>query len=499
MHIDRHSLPAYAMLGMLILFMGLFSVHTLTSIYQDIGRHITMGHIIWETGHIPQTNLFSYTAPDFPFVNHHWLGSVLLYLGDRVFGLPGLIIVKALLLMTAYGLALAAAWRPRLAFPAIAIGLASLFAMADRTDVRPEVLSFLFLAWFLFVLYRKPQSWMLWTLPFVQAIWVNTHIYFFMGPLMVVAWWAGEFARSGRSALGGRRHMLLVGSMVLATLCNPSGWHGAWYPITLWSNYGYSIAENKSLFFLRAYGYPMWTSLGFGAALVLTGVSFLINYRNLRRNIDSVILTLATAIFALLMIRNFPLFALVALPVTLRNVDEANWRWNPRAGAGYALVLLALLGVSIATNQVYDQVGMSGRRFGLQVPAGFQESVDFYRAAGIHGPLFNNFDVGSFLIWKLPEEKVFIDGRPEAYPADFIQQTYIAMQEDPVVWARESERYGIHSIFWNENDVTPWSRAFVARILTDQDWIVVYRSNGILILVRATSFHPSDDGTSRRS
>jgi len=479
----RHPL-AYVTLATLVVLMGLFSVHTLSSIYQDIGRHITVGRIIWETGVIPQTNLFSYTAPDFPFVNHHWLGGVALYLGERAFGLGGLILFKALLVASAFGLALAAAWRPRLALPAVTFGLASMFTLAERTDVRPEVLSFLFLGWFLFVLYRKPHSRLVWTLPFIQLLWVNTHIYFFMGPLVVVAWWIGEYFRSGRSALLGRRHWLFVALTIGATLLNPEGIHGALYPLTIWSNYGYSIVENKSLFFLRAYHYPPMTSVALGITIVLCAASFVINRRHLRRNVDGALLFVATAAFALVMIRNFPLLALVALPVTLRNLDEAGWRFGPRSWLAGSVLVMALLGVSIATNQIYDQAGIMGRRFGLIVPAGHQEPVDFFRANHLEGPIFNNFDIGSFLIWKLPEERVFIDGRPEAYPADFIQNTYIKMQEDPAVWARESERYGINTVFWNYQDITPWSQAFVARITQDPQWRTVYRANGIMILVK---------------
>ena len=468
----------------LVVLMGLLSVHTLTSIYQDIGRHITVGRIIWETGSIPHTNLFSYTNRDFPFVNHHWLGGLLLYLGERFIGLAGLIAVKAGLVACAFGLALAAAWRPRIALPAVVIGLASLFTLVERTDVRPEIFSFVFLAWFLFILYRKPHSRLLWTLPLVQLIWVNTHIYFFMGPVLVLAWWFGEIMRSGRSALSGRRHWLLFCFLVAATLVNPAGYHGALYPLTMWGNYGYSIVENQTPFFLRAFNYPVMTTVAMFIVIGLSVLSFMINRRHFRQNIDGALLILLTAGFSFAMIRNFPLLALVAIPVFLRNIDESGWRIRSRSATVLSIVVLGLIGASIVTNQIYDQAHISGRKFGFIVPTGFQQPIDFYHTAGIHGPLFNNFDVGSFLIWKLPEEPVFIDGRPEAYPADFIQNVYIKMQEDAEEWHAQSERYGINAIFWNYNDITPWSQVFVKRIIRDPKWITVYRDNSIMILVK---------------
>jgi hypothetical protein len=467
----------------LIAGMLLLATHTLTSIYQDIGRHLRLGQIIWETGHVPGTNLFSYTAGDFPFVNHHWLGEVALYGGYRLVGLSGLIMLKAILLAGAFGLALAAAWRPRLAIPAMGVGLVSLFIMIERTDVRPEVFSFLFLAWYLFVLYRKPASRLLWTLPLVQLLWVNTHIYFFMGPFLYVAFLAGRYAQNIQ--MPSRR--LLAGGFLIAaaTLVNPHGLAGAVYPLSMWGNYGYSIVENQSPFFLYDFGYPQVTSMALYLGILCGAVSFIINHRNIRRNIFSLVIFVATAVLALMMIRNFPLFALVLMPIFLTNLDEAKIYIRKPEIIWGGLVVLVLLGVSIVTNQIYDQAGLS-RRFGMEVPSGPQEPVDFFRTAGLKGPIFNNFDVGSFLIWKLPEEPVFIDGRPEAYPAGFIQDVYIKMQEDPVAWQKYSEHYRLNTIFWNYQDITPWSQAFLKRILKDSQWVPIYEGQGVLILVKNT-------------
>ena len=147
-----------------------FSVHTFTSVNQDIGRHLRLGEIIWQTGEIPKTNLFSYTNPDFPFVNHHWLGEVFLYLGFLAVGFKGLIILKAFLITAAFGLAFfACPIRDRegpqrffvsngVFMPAIIAGLISIFILTERTDIRPEIFSFLFLGWYLFVLFKQQDE-----------------------------------------------------------------------------------------------------------------------------------------------------------------------------------------------------------------------------------------------------------------------------------------------------------------------------------------------------
>jgi hypothetical protein len=348
--------------------------------------------------------------------------------------------------------------------------------------MRPEVLSFLFLGWFLFVLYRKPASWLVWTLPLTQLLWVNSHIYFFMSPFVWIAFLVGIAAKDGWRAIT-RRHLLVTLAIAGATLLNPYGLDGALFPLRVFGSYGYSVLENQNPFFLKAWGYPQLTSVSLYIGIVLTAISFAVNARRFRSNIFGALITIATAILALTMLRNFPLFALCMMPAVLQNIDQVGWRFGSHAALGWGIVLLALFGVDIASGQFHEQVTLS-RRFGPIVPAGHREPVEFYRTAGIHGPIFNNFDIGSFLIWQLPEEPVFIDGRPEAYPPDFIQDVYKGMQEDPEIWREQAEQYGINAIFWNEYDITPWSRVFVARILKDPEWVIVYRAQGIFILVR---------------
>src|SRR5688572_12047143 len=88
---------------LLIFFTFAIFIKTDASFDQDLGRHIKLGEIILETGSIPKTNLFSYTHPDFLFINHHWLFEVGAYLGDETIGVGGLLLIKlVVILSTAY-------------------------------------------------------------------------------------------------------------------------------------------------------------------------------------------------------------------------------------------------------------------------------------------------------------------------------------------------------------------------------------------------------------
>ena len=64
---------------LVFVLIGMLSISSLISINQDIGRHIKFGEIIWQTKTVFQVNLVSFTAPDYPFINHHWLSEVIFY------------------------------------------------------------------------------------------------------------------------------------------------------------------------------------------------------------------------------------------------------------------------------------------------------------------------------------------------------------------------------------------------------------------------------------
>ena len=82
--------------------LAVFLVHNFDSIGQDIGRHLKTGEIIWQTKSVPTTNLFSFTEPDFPFTNHHWLSEVIFYGIFSLGGFTGLILLKVFVVLVTF-------------------------------------------------------------------------------------------------------------------------------------------------------------------------------------------------------------------------------------------------------------------------------------------------------------------------------------------------------------------------------------------------------------
>src|SRR3989344_5470671 len=128
----------------LILFFFLvaaLSVHSLNSINQDTGRHLKSDKIIWETKNVYKTNLFSFTEPAHPFINHHWLSEVVFYLLNGLIGLKGLIVFKAGVIVTAFFLIFRSLPRAALGWPFLLAGIPTILVFSSRTDIRPEIFS----------------------------------------------------------------------------------------------------------------------------------------------------------------------------------------------------------------------------------------------------------------------------------------------------------------------------------------------------------------------
>ncbi|MEK7151310.1 MAG: hypothetical protein AAB784_01155 [Patescibacteria group bacterium] len=471
---------------LLFILFFLFSVHTLTDINQDIGLHFVLGKKILKEGLVPQTNLFSYTAPDFPTPNHHWLGEVFLYLGSLFYGLKGLIVFKAFMLSGAFIFAMLAFTKKDAGILGFLAGLISISILIDRTYVRPEMFSFLFLGWYLFVLYRQKSEKLLFTLPFIQLLWVNTHIYFFIGPVIYAIFLIQHYINAKPVTL--KNPITLIGlAIVLVNFVNPAGWVGALYPLFIFNNYAIPILENISPFSLGAYNYPPLPLWALAAGISISVVGFIVNRKNLKNNIFGLgILAVGTAL-ALLMVRNIPIFALIMLPVNIKNFYEAGFRPRNKFAVFGAAILLIILIPYVLNSNIYKVSGYN-RTFGLNTPAYGEKAIEFIKDNNLHGPIFNNINAGSFLIWKLPGERVFIDTRPEAYPSDFVKNEYIAMQKDAGVWQEYSEKYSINLIFyaWRETKYTSWADMFLKNISNNKNWALVYLDDNIVIFLKNT-------------
>lgn len=495
--------------------------HPVAEFSQDLGRHIRLGEVILQTHFVPKINLFSYTYPNFPFINTHWLSEVLFYLLSKHLGLQGLMVTVALLGALAFTFIFYFVLRKNSYTASFLPFVLYLCIVLERTLLRPEIFSFFFLSIFMVILYkwkernvmlnsfqhpneipkqvRDDKSWRwLFLLPIIQLLWVNMHIYFPIGILLVGLFLVDQIFVISRHSREISKHIeishfvrddkIKILSIVfvlccLVTLINPNGLVGAFYPLNVFSNYGYSIQENQSLLFLYNYGMwlPWFTAFTIGSVLLLI-LALCLHRKTTLIDWLLILLGICTAFSA---VRNFPLFVFITFIPFVKLFQEFLSKVRKQFEKKVSFIAPTEILFCLMLSMLFLYLAGTTYGFGFGVKPGAEHALDFFIRNNIKGPIFNNFDMGSYLDYRLyPKERVFVDERPEAYPKDFFQKEYIPMQQGEEVFKKEDKKYHFNSIVFAHTDQTPWAYTFLKTILKNSDWKLIYLDDVVVILVK---------------
>lgn len=512
-------LKIFAFIGLLFLVVIIFSQKIeFTSI--DLGRHLENGKIVWQNPQVLFTNFYSYTETDNSFINHHWLSGAIFYRLYLIGGYRLLSLFNILLALAIFALTFNLARRKAGFYLSGFLSLLVIFLLSERVEVRPEAFSYLFiiLTWSIITSVATDKNYrrLNWLIP-LFLLWVNLHIYFFIGLALIFFQAAAEFLPPLFQSAINFKSRLIAGwratrpwikifvELVLVCLLNPNTWRGLFYPFNILHNFGYEIAENKTIFYL---GHLMinYNFLIFKALLFLVVFSFIVDFLITRKlRLFSLFLTIFFAALGLFASRNIALFGLVALILIGHNlvslkdflisrqlIIKLTSRWPIR------LYLVGILWLLIVSSFFYLITGSSyspsflKRSLGLDLNDGSADSVKFFKESNLGGPIFNNYDIGSALIfWLYPQERVFVDNRPEAYSENFFKDIYKPLQTDPALWPTISAKYNFKTIYFSHTDSTPWARQFLRFILSDNNWALVYFDRYTVILVNKKLIDPA--------
>ncbi|KKT35245.1 MAG: hypothetical protein UW24_C0012G0050 [Parcubacteria group bacterium GW2011_GWA2_44_12] len=456
----------------------------------DLGRHIKNGQLFFETFRPLNTNFYSYTHSEFPVLNHHWGSGIVFFLIEKFFGFVGLSVFYMLLCIAAFLLLFWIAWKEAGFTISALMAVFLIPLMAHRMEIRPEGFSYLFSALFFFILWKHKRGeiafrW-LFILPIFSALWVNLHIYFVLGAGIIGAFLLSALIRKEDRSLI-KRFGIIAMLTALAGFVNPFGIDGALYPFAIFREYGYTVLENQSVWFLENIHFPLPNLRLFEIALALY-VCSVIAVLIKRRAHFHFALFFITAFFGIMgffAVRNFALFALFALPSLSLHVSSLlSRRWIQKNFPRRVFPLVCAFVILFAN---YKSIMLHVRHGGIGLAKGNSGAAEFFLRAGIKGPIFNNYDIGGYLVYYLfPDERVFVDNRPEAYPAAFFQKEYIPMQEDVSVWNEKNKAYGFNAIVFGYHDATPWGKMFLRRIINDPSWAPVYFDKYALVLLKRT-------------
>mgnify|MGYP001609693033 FL=1 len=490
------SLNTGAIIPILLLAIyALLLAQPINMVTADLGRHIKNGEVVLQNPAVLKTNFYSYTNPDFPTINHHWLSGIIFFLVWKISGLAGthgfFIILSLITLGIFYALALK---RSNILIASLT-GLLIIPILLERKEVRPEIFSYLFSGIYFWILLKvksgeyKPNR--LFILPVLQIIWANLHIYFFVGPTLVGVFLVESLIKKTPLA---KKLLLTLFLILLATILTPFGLKSALAPLTIFQNFGYHLVENQTVWFIE----KILSNPNFFIFKIIFSVlilSFILRARHKPRIVwPDLLLGLALATAGWLAIRNFAIFGLFALPIISGNIaaglsragvtgltDKNLASFKTKLAVIGLLIIVLLATLSGELRVVYPY----SKDFYLGDEKLNNAAAEFFKKENLKGPIFNNYDIGGYLIFHLwPGERVFVDNRPEAYPADFFTQTYIPMQADKKIWDKQNSIYKFNAIIFSYRDYTPWGQTFFARILADPEWTTVFADSRVIILLK---------------
>jgi len=490
-----HSLLRYAPALMLLLVVVADSVQYADT---DTWGHVLFGRIMLNSGHLMRHEIFSYSAPDGPWIDHEWLSEIVMAIFYNAMGVVGLKLMK-FLCAGATLLLLGAAVAESGAGTSLQMGvlLAVAFALQLQIQFRPQLFDYIFLSALLalFARARSRGRAPLWIVVPMMALWANLHGGFFIG-IVVLGLYAGTALLidlwNGAGPARGLRFLLLALAASLITLVNPYG-AGEWRIVahTLRNPYTMSAGVEFQSFFHVVAGtwrsglalFPFLVALGVMAAFV---VSFAL--APCADDLPEVAIAGLMVLLALYSVRNMA-FAMLACagPIAfhahralarIAPAQSADAVTTPRrhppphASPGVQLcALIAALAICIGDGlfspRLPDFTGY---------PVG---AVAFMRQHRLQGRILNEFLWGSYILWHAPDSKVFIDGRFEmVYPPD-VQRAYLD-------FIRGGAGAGAALAAYPPDYVLVRPDSTAATFMGEQsDWRLIYRDPVAVLFARA--------------
>jgi hypothetical protein len=413
-------------LFVVILWCGLLILPVHEVVDPDYWWHLRTGQQILQQRSLPHNDIYSFTSIGKTWITHEWLSEVVMYSVYQMAGHAGVLLMFALVVAAAFGIAYRRCpGKPFVAGFAVLLGA---LAGMPTLGARPQMFTVLFASIFLAVLgnyLHGGAAGKLWWLVPAMLLWANLHGGFVVGLGLIVLTCVGlvldECSREVDAGSIQRRlrpllYLLLACTAVVAI--NPNGLRLYGYPLA-------TIRSSASNLYITEWASPDFHKLASQALAVLMLCTFgVLALSPKRARTSDLLLLLVTCYAALRSGRHVPLFALVAIPLLSEHVLE--WLLSHRKSAwvdeaelpiptakavlNAALLLLLVVGFAFRIEKALkDQQAHEAERWPLA-------AVQFMQAHALPPELYNSYDWGGYLIWKLyPQYRVSIDGRADVH------------------------------------------------------------------------------------
>lgn len=472
----------------------------------DFFWHLKTGEWIWQNGQLPTEDPFSYTmqghqsSREYFILTSYWLSQMIYHIFYYAGEMQGLVILR---FITA-GILLFTIFKLKEGDSILYLGLLMIFSFLFFEGYpieRPQVFSFLFFG-LLLILLRKirhgtqPSSKraVYFMLPLVMLVWANMHAGFLVGQVTIILYIVIDGIKFISPYLKpikkeAYKRLLITGvSAIVLSLANPNTYHvlseliSQPHTLTLYNTEYYSTVQTFRI-------YNDYSMILYWFIVFLTIAGFIIHIKEI--DITELVLLACLGFVSFTTVRYVPFFMIASLPVVGRYFSEGRLLKLSR-------VLVCIISIFTGMFFVWDErmnlnnITSSKWVDSNSFPA---DAAEFIIANDLKGNMYNHFNWGGYLIWKLaPERKVFTDGRGLSeyifMESRLIDSAYTKGFSIPPVWKSKLKAYSVNYIIipfiQPDGTVLPLLNA----LLDDSDWLpVFFKFNSVIFVKNASENH----------
>jgi len=500
--------------AILIFFILVFS-YSISEIYcLDIWLHLKTGEHILENRSIPKVDIYSFTQENKEWINHEWLSQVIFYSIYNKFGTNGLILFRAIIILSVFLLLFFICHRKELSSIVILLLLAVLFLSEQRFMIRPGLFTLLFTCSYLFILTKHRSSKLIYILPIIQLFWVNMHGYFFIGFLVILICIISETLKrniklpfawnKNRTSLKEYNRLIITAFLIIVALfVTPYGLKGALYPFKVLSEFTKhhnmflkSITETIPLFSQGKINLPHLAIHWFNLLFLVSALSFFANFKKI--DIENIVLFSAALFSVLIANRHIAIFSVLAYITAISNFDNSysssrkivkSKKIQEILQILFMLIFISFMSKHIIDNFKHDYYSFENNKFkkftfGIGSFTYPKKATDFIEQNEIKGNVLNDANSGSYFIWRLyPEKKVFIDGRTEVYGSEFYK-LYKKAFYNKEIFKKVISEYNINCVLITYIADLPVPINNIRFLNDHKKWVLVYIDDKACIFLK---------------
>jgi hypothetical protein len=416
--------------------------------------HLATGRLILDSGSVPSTDPYTFTAQGEPWVVQSWLVSVLFAAIEELVGPAGIRLVVGGIAAAVVAIAWMLTSSAQSIFARVALIGLVLAVAAQTWAERPFLVGLLLLAIAMLVEERRWSPW--WLVP-AGWVWANSHGSFPLGIIVLVLLAVGRRLDGDRWTHAAGCAASLAGGVV-AGVIGPLGPRLLLFPVQL-------VAGNEVLQEVLEWQAPRFDSMSQRLFLVQLALAVALLVRRPSWRVGLPMFGFALA--ALTSLRNVSVASIVLIPgmaASMPSIGQLRATMRPRLGPVLAAGLVALTGVVVAGRLAEDDYRLAGSYPALALEwmaANELEPSPMHRVAApeIVGNLLNLLYADSGV--------TYYDDRFDMFPED-VSEGFLRLRRGSPGWRTSLEDDRINTVVWQRADI-------LGQLLeADPGWSAVY-------------------------